>query len=140
MKNKIVHGSNKDNFIWKMETVYNPIEKLHYALAKWHLSKLLKINQEAIDKMYDRVYNDIIKEMNYSPKALTNVTSEYLINEIGEASHVIDKIDETSDSCYAIKRGLENTANALKGYPLWNTEPMCNAVVELKGGSNESID
>ena len=144
MKNKIVHGSDKDNFIWKMETVYNPIEKLHYLLAKWHLSKLLKINQEAIDKMYNRVYNDIIKEMNYSPKALTNVTAEQLINKIGEASHVIDKIDETSEHYWVsskdIERGLENTAEYFrKAYPM-EVEPMCNAVAKLEGDNNESID
>ena len=98
MKNKIVYGSDKDDFIWKMETVYNPIEKLHYTLAKWHLSKLLKINQEAIDKLYDRVYNDIIKDMNYEPRALAKVTSEQLIEKISEASHVIDKINEASES------------------------------------------
>ena len=144
MKNKIVYGSDKDDFIWKMETVYNPIEKLHYLLAKWHLSKLLKINQEAIDKMYNRVYNDIIKEMNYSPKALTNVTSEQLINKIVEASHVIDKINETSEHYWVsskdIKKGLENTAEYFrKAYPM-EVESMCNAVAKLEGDSNESTD
>ena len=84
MKNKIVYGSDKDDFIWKMGTVYNPIEKLHYTLAKWHLEKLLKINQEAIDKMYNRVYNDIIKEMNYNPKTLTNITAEQLIDKLNK--------------------------------------------------------
>lgn len=134
MKNKIVYGSDKDNFIWKMETIYNPIEKLHYLLAKWHLSKLLKINQKAIDKMYNRVYNDIIKEMEYDPKALTNVTAEQLIDKINEVNEVYAvSVDD-------LKKGLENTANALKQYPLWNTESMCNAVVELKGDSNESTD
>ena len=122
MKSKMIYGSDKDDFIWKMETVYNPIEKLHYTLAKWHLGKLLKINQEAVDKMYDKVYNDIIKEMEYDPKALTNVTSEQLINKIGEASHVIDKINNnhTWDNC-----GL---------YPI-NID--CNAIVKLKGDSDE---
>lgn len=144
MKNKIVHGSDKDNFIWKIETIYNPIEKLHYLLAKWHLSKLLKINQEAIDKMYNRVYNDIIKEMNYSSKALTNVTAEQLINKIGEASHVIDNINETIEHYWVsskdIKKGLENTAEYFrKAYPI-EVEPMCNAVVKLEGDNNESID
>ena len=94
--------------------------------------------------MYDKVYNDIIKEMNYEPRALTNITAEQLIDKIGEASHVIDKINETSQSYYVfsedIKKGLENTAERLrKVYPM-DTESICNAVVKLKGDDNESID
>lgn len=84
MKYKTTYGSNKDNFIWKTEMVYSPIEKLHCLLAKWHLSKLLKVNQEAIAKMYNRVYNDIIKEMNYNPTAVTSVTAEQLIDKMKE--------------------------------------------------------
>ena len=138
MKSKMIYGSDKDDFIWKMETVYNPIEKLHYTLAKWHLGKLLKINQEAVDKMYDRVYNDIIKEMNYEPRALTNITVEQLIDKIDK----INKVNEGYDvGCEDIKKGLENTANVLeKHYTLRDIEPICNAVVKLKGDDDESIN
>jgi hypothetical protein len=64
MKNKIVYGSDKDDFIWKMETVYNPIEKLHLKLAKWHLRKLLKLDKQVLDKAWLMCYNDIIKKVN----------------------------------------------------------------------------
>lgn len=128
MKNKIVYGSDKDDFIWKMETVYNPIEKLHYTLAKWHLGKLLKINQEAIDKMYDRVYNDIIKEMNYEPRALTNITAEQLI----------DKIDEASESYWVSSENIEKYwSNHMWdncGCPI---DIDYNAIVKLKGDNDE---
>jgi hypothetical protein len=130
----MVYGSDKDDFIWKMETVYNPIEKLHLKLAKWHLSKLLKINQESIDKLYDRVYNDIIKEMEYDPKALTKVTSEQLIEKIGEASHVIDKINEASGHYW--KKDYNN--HMWDDCGLYPIDIDYNAVVNLKGDNDEA--
>jgi hypothetical protein len=62
MKNKIVYGSDKDDFIWKMETVYNPIEKLHLKLAKWHLRKVLKVSEKDMDELYDSVYEALMRE------------------------------------------------------------------------------
>ena len=135
MKSKMIYGSEKDDFIWKMETVYNPIEKLHCILAKWHLGKLLKINQEAIDKLYDKVYNDIIKESEYDPKALTKVTSEQLIEKIGEASHVIDKINEDAKSYYAFGEDFEN--HMWDNCGLYPIDIDYGTVVKLKGDNDE---
>lgn len=135
MKYKMIYGSKDDDFIWKMIPTYSPLEKLHLKLAKWHLSKLLKINQESIDKLYDRVYNDIIKEMEYDPKALTKVTSEQLIEKIGEASHVIDKINEDAKSYYAFREDFEN--HMWDNCGLYPIDIDYGAVVKLEGDNDE---
>lgn len=137
MKNKIVYGSDKDDFTWKIETVYNPIEKLHYTLAKWHLRKLTKVDKEILDKLWLKCYNDIIN------KKIENPWREYVLDK-DMVDKIIEKINEVGHinamSSEDIKIGLENTANALKGYSLWEVEPMCNAIVELKGDNDESTD
>ena len=130
MKNKIVYSSDKDNFIWKMETAYNPIEKLHLKLAKWHLRKLIKVDKEILDKMWLECYDNIIKE------SLEYPWKEYVLDK-----DMADKITKRADSfdcavsCEDIKLGLENVVRALS----WDIEP-CNAVVKLKGENDESIN
>jgi hypothetical protein len=86
MKSKIVYGSDKDDFIWKMETVYNPIEKLHLKLAKWHLRKVLKVSEKDMDEFYDSVYEALmresIEENPYDPFSFTKVNAEDLFNNL----------------------------------------------------------
>lgn len=84
MKYKTIYGSNNDDFILKIKRVYNPIEKLHLKLAKWHLRKILKINKESIDYLYNKACNDIIKEINYRPTAVTSFTAKQIIDKIKE--------------------------------------------------------
>ena len=125
MKNKIVYGSDKDDFIWKMETAYNPIEKLHLKLAKWHLRKLIKVDKEILDKLWLECYNSIIKEKLEDPFKV------YKIDE-KEVERIIDKINEVPSVYRIPKENLD-----WRKYPLWNTEPTCNAVVKLKGDDDE---
>lgn len=137
MKYKMVYGNPQDNFIWKMIPIYSPLEKLHLKLAKWHLRKLTKVDKEMLDKLWLRCYNDIIN------KKIENPWGEYVLDK-DMVDKIIEKINEVGHinamSSEDIKIGLENTANTLKGYSLWEVEPMCNAVVELKGDNNESTD
>jgi hypothetical protein len=86
MKNKIVYGSDKDDFIWKMETVYNPIEKLHLKLAKWHLRNVLKISEKDMGELYDSAYEALMRESveenPYDPFAFTKIDAEDLFNDL----------------------------------------------------------
>ena len=127
MKHKIIYGSDKDDFIWKMETVYNPIEKLHLKLAKWHLRKFVKVDKEILDKIWLECYNSIIKEKLEYP------WKEYKVDE-----ELIEKFNDIPRINYIPKEDLEKAINDWKKYPLWNTDPMCNAVVKLKGDENEA--
>ena len=113
-----------------MRPTYSPLEKLHLRLAKWHLRKLIKVDEKILDKLWLECYNSIIKEK-----------LEYPWKEHSLDKDMVDRIIKRADnfncavSSEDIKLGLENTSRAL----LWNTELMCNAVVKLKGDSNEQI-
>ena len=132
MKYKMVYGKPQDDFIWEMIPTYSPLEKLHLKFAKWHLRKVIKVDKEILDKLWLECYNSIIKEK-----------LEYPWKEYALDKDMADRITKKADAfnCAVspedIKLGLENTANVLKQYPLWNTESMCNAVVKLKGDESE---
>lgn len=146
MKNKIVYGSDKDDFIWKMETTYNPIEKLHLRLAKWHLRKIIKVDKEMLDKLWLECYNNIIKESLEYPWKEYSLDKD-MVNKMIERVNKVGCINAVSSE--DIKRGLENTAKALDEFytytnHMWdNCYPYpididFNAVVKLEGDENVS--
>lgn len=138
MKHKMIYGSKDNDFICKMETVYNPIEKLHLKLAKWHLRKLLKLDKQALDKAWLMCYNDIIKKVNEKPLVKYTYTEEEFIETLKKFSESQEKYLMTSDE---LKRAIEESNKMWMEYktPLWGSEPMCNAVVKLKGDNDDKL-
>lgn len=86
MKYKMIYGKPQDDFIWEMRPTYSLLEKLHLKLAKWHLRKVLKINEKDMDELYDSVYEALvtesIEENPYNPFAFTEVNAEDLFNNL----------------------------------------------------------
>ncbi len=130
MKYKMIYGSKDDDFIWKMIPTYSPLEKLHLRLAKWHLRKLIKVDKEILDKLWLECYNSIIKEKLEDPFNVHKIDEK-------EIEKIIDKINDVPFVNPMPKEDLERTLDDWKRYPLWNTEPMCNAIVKLEGDEDE---
>lgn len=72
-----------------MIPTYLPLEKLHLKLAKWHLRKVLKINEKDMDELYDSVYETLmtetIEENPYNPFAFTEIDAEDLFDKLVSA-------------------------------------------------------
>lgn len=139
MKHKMIYGSKDDDFIWKMEMVCNPIEKLHLKLAKWHLRKLAKIDKEIVDKVQLECYNDIIKKINEDPLVKYTYTEEEFIEALKKFSETQEKYIMSSDEIHQAIEESNKVWNKMYKPILWssNINPMCNAVVKLKGDNVE---
>ena len=135
MKYKMVYGKPQDDFIWKMIPTYSPLERLHLKLAKWHLRKVLKVGKEILDKAWFECYNDIIKKINEEPLMKCTYTEEEFIEAFKKFSEMQEKYIMSSDEIY---QAIEES-NRMWNDMLWSTNvnPMCNAVVKLKGDSDE---
>ena len=154
MKYKMIYGSKDDDFIWKMETVYNPIEKLHLKLAKWHLRKLVKVDKEMLDKLWLECYNSIIKKLySFNPpietSSVCSATAEDIIKAMEkfkilekDADKIVDEINSVgcinAVSTKDLETALEYTNHMWDNCYLYPIDIDCNAVVKLEGVEDES--
>ena len=139
MKYKMIYGSKDDDFIWKMIPTYSLLEKLHLKLAKWHLRKLIKVDEKILDKLWLEYYNNIIKKINEEPLIKYTYTEEEFIEALKKFSKTQEKYLMSSDE---IQQAIEESNKMWYETDrpiLWGTNinPMCNAVVKLKGDSDE---